>query len=716
MAEQVLGGRYRIVRHLARGGMAEVYLAHDELLERPVAVKVLFPELARDASFVERFRREAQSAARLNHPNIVSVFDFGEDADGNFIVMEYVAGPTLSDVIGADGPMAPSRAVAIGADIAAALAAAHREGIVHRDVKPANVLLADGVAKVADFGIARAADSRAGLTLPGMIIGTANYLSPEQAQGLPVDHRTDLYSLGMVLYEMLTGRPPFTGDNPIAVAYQQQHESALPPSSRNRAVSPRLDAIVAELLSLDPVDRPSSADQVRAELLAAGDDPMAGQPTVAFNMAETSVVPIESVGGGVGGVEVGAAAAAAAAAAGGAAGAVAAGGAGGGGGAGGRGGAGRMGPGGDGPSVAPTAMAPVAGAAAGRARREFPGLLDPAQPDDASRVSPTPHHRAGCAGTGGAGRGGGHRGPQSGRGVVGHDRPAGGGDVGRRRHDQAERRRAEVPSRHVRRARRSRPGDPAGPGRRVPGHTRRPGLALCAERHDDDHHVPPLHHPSHAPRHDRDDRRAHYRHPPRDHRPGNGTGGHDRAVHPPSDHAHHVDPSPAGVRPDNHRLGDAPPVPPRSGGKTGRQAPSKLCHQLGRHIGPHARFDLRQLPAESEVGVECHIGAAISGRHQGGHHRRPRFALAPGLSSFGPEHEPVSPLVDLRQSDPTPELGRHRPELDLHHSLVLIAFNVSYLRPGKAWANALHIQEQVPRLLDWKVHVEAIFDAHRRPW
>ncbi|MGH9125976.1 MAG: protein kinase domain-containing protein, partial [Acidimicrobiales bacterium] len=201
MAQPVLGGRYRIQRHLARGGMAEVYLARDELLDRPVAVKVLFPELARDASFVERFRREAQAAARLNHPNIVSVYDFGSDGEASYIVMEYITGLTLSELIRDEAPMDPRRAIPIAAAVAAGLDAAHREGIVHRDVKPANVLVADGVVKVADFGIARASYARTDLTMPGMVVGTSTYLSPEQARGGAVDQRSDLYSLALVLYE-----------------------------------------------------------------------------------------------------------------------------------------------------------------------------------------------------------------------------------------------------------------------------------------------------------------------------------------------------------------------------------------------------------------------------------------------------------------------------------------------------------------------------------
>jgi tRNA A-37 threonylcarbamoyl transferase component Bud32 len=303
MAEQVLGGRYRITRHIARGGMAEVYLAHDDLLDRPVAVKVLFPELARDPAFVERFRREAQSAARLNHPNIVSVYDFGEDGEAFYIVMEYVAGQTLSDMIRAEGAMAPGHAIDLAAQIAAGLAAAHGEGIVHRDVKPANVLIAAGVAKVADFGIARAADTRSDLTMPGAVIGTATYLSPEQAQGYVVDARSDLYSLGMVLYEMLTGRAPFRGDTPLTVAVKQQHETPPPPSTVNPAVPAQLDAVVARAMSLDPADRQRSAGELRAELLAVGHGPVTADATVAFGPAATSVLPV--VGGALGAAAAG---------------------------------------------------------------------------------------------------------------------------------------------------------------------------------------------------------------------------------------------------------------------------------------------------------------------------------------------------------------------------------------------------------------------------
>jgi len=307
MEERVFGGRYQIVRHLARGGMAEVYVAEDQLLNRIVALKVLFPELARDEAFVERFRREARAAASLNHHNIVSVYDFGGEDDSWFIVMEYVEGRTLRDIIRDEGPMDPARSAELASEVAAALAAAHAQGIIHRDVKPANVLIAagTGTVKVADFGIARAANVLQGLTMPGTVLGTASYLSPEQASGGEVDHRSDLYSLGMVLYEMLTGKAPFTGDSPVAIAYQQLKATAPPPSTRNPRVPRALDAVVMKAMSKDPAARHGSAQELREELLAVdravGDRDAtaaivspaaaAGESTTVLAGSSTSVLP-----------------------------------------------------------------------------------------------------------------------------------------------------------------------------------------------------------------------------------------------------------------------------------------------------------------------------------------------------------------------------------------------------------------------------------------
>jgi len=283
--------------------MAEVYVAEDELLNRTVAVKVLFPELARDEAFVERFRREARAAASLNHHNIVSVYDFGEDDGSWFIVMEYVEGRTLRDIIRTGGPMEPAPAAELASEVAAALAAAHAQGIIHRDVKPANVLIAagTGTVKVTDFGIARAANARQSLTMPGTVLGTATYLSPEQAQGADVDVRTDIYSLGMVMYEMLAGKPPFTGDSPVAVAYQQLSQTAPPVSTVNPSVPPALAAVVTKAMSKDPAARQRSAEELRDELLAidrAVGDPdatMAIAPpveaTVVAPASATSVLP-----------------------------------------------------------------------------------------------------------------------------------------------------------------------------------------------------------------------------------------------------------------------------------------------------------------------------------------------------------------------------------------------------------------------------------------
>jgi len=268
MNTTVLAERYRLTNHLARGGMADVYSAIDEVLGRKVAVKMLHANYATDAAFIQRFRREAQAAANLTHPNIVSIFDTGKDGGHYFIVMELVEGKTLRDVLRAEGPLLPRRAAEIASEVAAALSVAARGGLAHRDVKPGNILLTEtGSVKVTDFGIARAWDDSEELTRTGAVIGTATYFSPEQAQGQPADGRSDLYALGVVLFEMLTGRPPFSGETPISVAYQHVSEAVSIPSASNPDVPPGLDAIVMRALQKNPTDRYQTAEEMRGDLL-----------------------------------------------------------------------------------------------------------------------------------------------------------------------------------------------------------------------------------------------------------------------------------------------------------------------------------------------------------------------------------------------------------------------------------------------------------------
>lgn len=278
-----LGGRYELGQVLGRGGMAEVYLAMDTRLGRTVAVKTLRADLARDPTFQARFRREAQSAASLNHPAIVAVYDTGEDyIDGvsiPYIVMEYVEGSTLRELLHSGRKLLPERAMEMTIGILQGLEYAHRNQIVHRDIKPANVMLTrNGQVKVMDFGIARAmGDSGMTMTQTSAVIGTAQYLSPEQAKGEQVDARSDLYSTGCLLYELLTVRPPFVGDSPVAVAYQHVREEPQPPSVFDPEITPEMDAIVLRALVKDPDYRYQSADEMRADIEACLD----GQPVAA---------------------------------------------------------------------------------------------------------------------------------------------------------------------------------------------------------------------------------------------------------------------------------------------------------------------------------------------------------------------------------------------------------------------------------------------------
>jgi len=281
-----LGGRYEIGAVLGRGGMAEVYMGRDIRLGRSVAVKTLRADLARDPTFQARFRREAQSAASLNHPAIVAVYDTGEDyIDGisiPYIVMEYVDGSTLRELLHSGRRLLPDRALEMTAGVLQALEYSHRNGIIHRDIKPANVMLTrQGTVKVMDFGIARSmADNGMTMTQTAAVIGTAQYLSPEQARGETVDARTDLYSTGCLLYELLTERPPFVGDSPVAVAYQHVREDPLPPSTFDPEVSPTIDAIVLKSLAKNPDNRYQSADEMRADLERALHGLPVGAPSV----------------------------------------------------------------------------------------------------------------------------------------------------------------------------------------------------------------------------------------------------------------------------------------------------------------------------------------------------------------------------------------------------------------------------------------------------
>jgi serine/threonine protein kinase len=263
---RVLADRYAVGELLGRGGMAEVYVATDRVLDRSVAFKVLGSWLANDSTFVERFRREALAAARISHPNLVAVFDAGSEDDVHYIVMEHVPGETLADVIRKEGRLDPDRATKIAASVADALAVAHAARIVHRDVKPGNVMLTpDGRTKLMDLGIARSIDGES-ITHATSILGTAGYISPEQARGDPVDHRSDIYSLGCVLYEMLTGRQPFEAQDPLAVAYKHVHEAPVPPTSLESSIPPGLEAVTLRAMEKEPAARFQTVADVASAL------------------------------------------------------------------------------------------------------------------------------------------------------------------------------------------------------------------------------------------------------------------------------------------------------------------------------------------------------------------------------------------------------------------------------------------------------------------
>src|SRR3954467_2026606 len=264
---RLLDGRYEIRRRVATGGMATVYAAIDTRLDRPVAVKVMHPALAADPEFVARFRREAKAAARLSSPAVVNVSDQGQDAGSVFLVMELVEGHTLRDVLRSEGALPPAEAVAVVSPVLEALAAAHAAGYVHRDVKPENVLIGeDGRIKVGDFGLARAVDASPLTATTGLLLGTVAYLAPEQVRRGVADARTDVYAAGVVLFEVLTGRPPYEGDTALSVAYQHLHERVPAPSSLNPEVPEELDELVLAATEPDPDDRPPDAGTLLEDL------------------------------------------------------------------------------------------------------------------------------------------------------------------------------------------------------------------------------------------------------------------------------------------------------------------------------------------------------------------------------------------------------------------------------------------------------------------
>ncbi|MHB8779764.1 MAG: Stk1 family PASTA domain-containing Ser/Thr kinase [Candidatus Geothermincolia bacterium] len=290
MLGRIFNKRYRLKEKIGSGGMADVFLADDQLLAREVAVKVLHPQYASDPAFIQRFRQEAQAAAALNHTNIVSIHDWGNEAETYYIVMEYVEGRDLKQILTTDGRFMPERAAEIGAEILSALQFAHRQHMIHRDIKPHNIIITPmGQVKVMDFGIARIGEGN-GMTQTGTVMGTAQYISPEQAQGMPVDGRSDIYSLGVVLYELLTGSVPFEDENPITVAYKQVKEDPAPLTRIDPSLPPALEAIVAKSLAKNPDNRYQSAQEMKADLLRFLEGmPVSATPILAATQAAPAV-------------------------------------------------------------------------------------------------------------------------------------------------------------------------------------------------------------------------------------------------------------------------------------------------------------------------------------------------------------------------------------------------------------------------------------------
>jgi len=302
MIQRVLSGRYELEEKIGSGGMAEVYKAHDRLLARPVAVKILHEAYRSDIEFIERFHREAKSAARLSHPNIVSIYDVGVSGNDHFIVMEYVQSSTLKKKIQDEGPLSLLTATQIAKDIASGLTHAHANNIVHCDIKPHNILMtADGRAKITDFGIARAV-TESTLTYGGSVIGSVHYFSPEQARGGAITPKSDVYSLGIVLYEMLTNRLPFTGENPIAIAMKHIEEEPISPSRYRPQIPPMLEAIVCRAMSKSPEIRPSSFELVQelSNVEVALSVSVKNDPDATQVLPRTEIPPRRSVRQGLG--------------------------------------------------------------------------------------------------------------------------------------------------------------------------------------------------------------------------------------------------------------------------------------------------------------------------------------------------------------------------------------------------------------------------------